>query len=43
VQFRLVTTGKTSDGYVEILSGVSEGDDIVAANTAALSDGVKVR
>jgi len=42
-QFRLVTTGKSSDGYVEILSGVSEGDDIVAANTAALSDGVKVR
>ncbi len=42
-QFRIVTTGKTSDGFVEILSGLSEGDDYVSADTARVTDGAKVR
>lgn len=42
-QFRIVTTGKTSEGAVEILSGVSEGDEIVASEVAGLTDGVKVK
>lgn len=42
-QFRIVTTGKTSEGMVEILSGVSEGDEIVSSDVERLSDGIKVR
>lgn len=42
-QFRIVTTGKTADGMVEILSGVSEGDEIITSNVNGLSDGAKVR
>lgn len=43
VNFRIVTTGKTSEGMVEILSGVSEGDEIAASDVERLSDGTKVR
>lgn len=43
VQFRIVTTGKTSEGMVEILSGVSEGDEIASSEVDKLSDGTKVR
>lgn len=42
-QFRIVTTGTESEGMVEILSGLSEGDEIVTSDTASLMDGVKVR
>ena len=42
-QFRIVTTGTESEGMVEILSGLSEGDDIVTSDTASLTDGVRVR
>lgn len=42
-QFRIVTTGKTSDGMVEILSGVSEGDEFVSADAQRISEGAKVR
>lgn len=42
-QFRIVTTGTESDGMIEILSGLSEGDEIVASDTATLTDGVRVR
>lgn len=42
-RFRIVTTGKTSDGEVEVLSGLSEGDEIATSEIAKLSDGVKVR
>ncbi len=41
--FRIVTTGKTSEGTVEILSGLSEGEDVVASNDDRLTDGIKVR
>ncbi|HQU84418.1 MAG TPA: efflux RND transporter periplasmic adaptor subunit [Pyrinomonadaceae bacterium] len=42
-QFRIVTTGKTADGNVEILSGLSEGDEYVSADANRVNDGVKVR
>ncbi len=41
--FRIVTVGKTSDGLVEILSGLSEGDEYVSADPSRVSDGAKVR
>ena len=43
VHFRIVTTGKTSEGMVEILSGISEGDEIASSDTQGLSDGTRVR
>lgn len=43
VQFRMITTGSESEGIVEVLSGLSEGDEIVTSDTASLSDGVRVR
>lgn len=41
--FRIVNTGKGSDGNVEVLSGLNEGDEIVASDTAKLNDGTRVR
>lgn len=43
VNFRIVTTGKTSDGVVEILSGISEGDEVASSGVDGLSDGTRVR
>lgn len=43
VQFRIITTGKTSEGMVEVLSGISEGDEVANSDTERLSDGSKVR
>jgi membrane fusion protein, multidrug efflux system len=43
VHFRLVTTGKTSEGVVEILSGVAEGDEVASSDIEKLTDGTKVR
>jgi multidrug efflux pump subunit AcrA (membrane-fusion protein) len=42
-QFRIVTTGRSSEGMIEILSGVSEGDEIAVSNIDKLSDGSKVK
>ncbi|MEO8041838.1 MAG: efflux RND transporter periplasmic adaptor subunit [Acidobacteriota bacterium] len=42
-QFRIVTTGTESEGMVEIMSGLSEGDEIVTSDAASLTDGVRVR
>jgi multidrug efflux pump subunit AcrA (membrane-fusion protein) len=42
-QFRIVTTGKTAEGVIEILSGVSEGDEVVTSDVNSISDGTKVR
>lgn len=42
-QFRIVTTGKTSDGMIEILSGVADGDEYVAADVFRVTDGARVR
>ncbi|CAN5474326.1 efflux RND transporter periplasmic adaptor subunit [soil metagenome] len=43
VNFRIITTGKTSEGAVEILSGISEGDEVASSDVKRLSDGAKVR
>ena len=43
VQFRIITTGKTSEGMTEALSGLSEGDEIAVSNVDKLNDGMKVR
>jgi multidrug efflux pump subunit AcrA (membrane-fusion protein) len=43
VQFRLVRTGKSTNGMVELLSGVSSGDEIVDSSVEGLSDGVRIR
>lgn len=43
VQFRIVTSGTESEGMVEILSGLSEGDEIVTSDAVSLNDGVRVR
>lgn len=42
-QFRIVTVGKTSEGRVEVLSGLSEGDEFVAKDAKRVTDGAKVR
>jgi HlyD family secretion protein len=39
---RPVTVGLTSDGYVEILSGLEEGETVVTAGQPNLTDGAKV-
>jgi len=41
--FRIVTTGKTSEGMVEVFSGVSEGDEVATSNIEKLNDSVRVR
>ena len=42
-QLRVVTIGKNADGLVEVLSGLSEGDEFVSADVHRINDGVKVR
>lgn len=42
-QFRIVTTGKTTQGMVEVLSGLSEGDEVASTEMGTLKDGIKVR
>lgn len=42
-RFRIVTTGRSSEGMLEILSGISEGDDIVTSDVNSIADGTKVR
>lgn len=42
-RFRIVTTGKTSGGVVEILSGLTEGEEVAVEGASALNDGSKVR
>jgi multidrug efflux pump subunit AcrA (membrane-fusion protein) len=43
VRFRIVTTGKTSEGMVEVLSGINEGDEVASSDPGKLNDGTKVR
>lgn len=42
-QLRVVTIGKNADGLVEVLSGLSEGDEFVSADVHRINDGVKIR
>lgn len=42
-QFRIITAGKTSEGMVEVLSGVLEGDEIVTSDAATISEGTRIR
>jgi membrane fusion protein, multidrug efflux system len=42
-QFRIVTKGTESEGLVEILSGLSAGDDIVTSDAGSITDGTQVR
>lgn len=42
-QFRIFTTGRSAEGFAEVLSGLSEGDQIVASDVERVKDGVKVR
>lgn len=41
--FRIVTTGKTTDGRIEVLSGLSEGETIVSSETGKVSEGAKIK
>jgi len=41
-EYRLVKTGRTLDDHVEILSGLSDGDEIATSQLDRLSDGVRV-
>ena len=42
-QFRIVTLGKRAEGAAEILSGLSEGDEIAASDVDRIRDGSKLR
>ena len=42
-RFRIVTVVTNSEGMVEILSGLKEGDDVVSDQADKLKDGTKVR
>jgi multidrug efflux pump subunit AcrA (membrane-fusion protein) len=42
-QFRIVSTGKSADGLVEVLSGLSEGDEYVSTDAGRVTEGAKVR
>jgi multidrug efflux pump subunit AcrA (membrane-fusion protein) len=42
-RFRIVSAGKSSEGLVEILSGVSDGEEVAVSGLANLNDGSKVR
>jgi RND family efflux transporter MFP subunit len=39
---RLVTTGQTSEGLIEITSGIARGDVVAVTNVADLADGVRI-
>lgn len=41
-EYRLVKTGRTLDDHVEILSGLSDGEQVVMSQLDRLSDGVRV-
>lgn len=43
VRFRIIAVGKTSDGMIEILSGLEEGSEVASSDVAKLNDGTKVR
>jgi RND family efflux transporter MFP subunit len=42
-EYRMVRTGRTDNGQVEILSGLSAGDRVVTRNAAAVNNGDQVR
>ena len=42
-RFRIITIGKRAEGSAEVLSGLSEGDQIVTSDAARVAEGTKVR
>ena len=42
-QFRIVTIGKRAEGVAEVLSGLSDGDEIVTSDLSRVKEGSKVR
>lgn len=42
-RFRIVTIGKRAEGVAEILSGLSDGDEIVTSDLSRVKEGSKVR
>lgn len=43
VHFRLITIGTESEGNVEVLSGLNEGDEVAVTHVEKLNEGTKVR
>jgi multidrug efflux pump subunit AcrA (membrane-fusion protein) len=39
---RIVTTGQTVEGLIEITSGVKAGDVVATSNVAQIADGVRI-
>ncbi|HWT77756.1 MAG TPA: efflux RND transporter periplasmic adaptor subunit, partial [Candidatus Methylomirabilis sp.] len=42
VRFRLIRTGAASQGGVEVLSGLTNGEVVVAKGTERISDGARI-
>ncbi|HCO83613.1 MAG TPA: efflux RND transporter periplasmic adaptor subunit, partial [Arenibacter sp.] len=40
---KIITTGKTQNGYVEVLSGISSGNHIIKEGARSVKDGQKVK
>ena len=43
VSKKIITTGKTQNGYVEVLSGISSGNHIIKEGARSVKDGQKVK
>lgn len=43
VKKKIITTGKTQNGYVEVLSGISDGNHIIKEGARSVKDGQKVK
>lgn len=43
VMKKIITTGKTQNGYVEVLSGISNGNHIIKEGARSVKDGQKVK
>jgi len=43
VKKMIITTGKTQNGYVEVLSGISDGNHIIKEGARSVKDGQKVK
>ena len=43
VSRRIITTGKTQNGFIEVLSGISDGNYIIQEGARTVKDGQKVK